>query len=237
MPEASHTNLPYGVRVNGLAGVIRRGLAAAASPGEAPGMRRYMKSDMPFLGVPKPERVRVLRAALAEHPLTSRGEWLATALELWRDARFREERYAAVDLTGRRRDWQDVDLLPVYDEFVVTGAWWDFVDEVAANRVGPLLRAHPAHVTPLVRAWATDEDRWRRRTAVICQLASKDATDRDLLRDVVEANAADPDFFLRKAVGWALRQHSRTDPDWVRAFVDDHPGLSALSRREALKHL
>lgn len=200
-------------------------------------MQQYMKSEMPFLGVPKPERVKLLRPVFAKHPLTSRDEWLRAVLTLWRDAGHREERYAALDLIGRYPGWHDPTLLPVYDELVVTGAWWDFVDEIASRRIGPLLRAHPDDVEPVVRAWATDPDRWRRRVSVICQLGSKNGTDLDLLRDAIEANTDDPDFFVRKAIGWALRQHSRVDPGWVRAFVDSHPGLSPLSRREALKHL
>ena len=91
-------------------------------------------------------------------------------------------------------------------------------------------------LTPTVRAWATDEDRWRRRTAVICQIGAKEGTDTALLAAAIEANAADRDFFLRKGIGWALRQHARTDPQWVRDFVAGHD-LSPLSRREALKHL
>jgi len=90
----------------------------------------------------------------------------------------------------------------------------------------------------VVRDWATDPDRWLRRTVVICQLGAKERTDLDILEKAIDANLDDPDFFLRKAIGWALRQHARSDPDWVRAFVasrGDH--MSALSRREALKHL
>jgi len=229
--------LAYGVSVDELLAAVRQGLAEVADAAKAPGMQRYMKSEMPFLGVAKPERAELARSVFSRHPLTSRDEWVRAVLALWRDATYREERYLALDLTGRYPEWQDATLLPLYDELVVTGAWWDFVDELAARRVGPLLRAHPEEVTPVVRAWSTDPDRWRRRVSVICQLGSKAATDLDLLGDAIEANAADPDFFLRKGIGWALRQHSRVDPGWVRAFVDSHPELSALSRREALKHL
>ena len=87
-----------------------------------------------------------------------------------------------------------------------------------------------------MRRWARDPDRWRRRTAVICQIGAKDRVDTALLTDAIEANAADPDFFLRKGIGWALRQHARLDPDWVRTFTASHD-LSPLSRSEALKHL
>ncbi|WNV89438.1 DNA alkylation repair protein [Umezawaea sp. Da 62-37] len=220
-----------------LVDAVRAGLAEAADPVKAEGMRAYMKSGMPFRGVAKPERAKLARTLFAAHPMPSRDAWRAAVLRLWREATHREERYLALDLTDAYRRWQDVDLLPLYDELVVTGAWWDFVDEIAARRVGPLLRAHPAVVAPVVRAWSRDADRWRRRTSVICQLGAKGATDTDLLAECAEACVADQDFFLRKGIGWALRDYAKTDPDRVRRFVADHPDLSPLSRREALKHL
>ena len=218
---------------------LRDGLTALANPAKAPDMQRYMKSEQPFLGVAKPERARLARAVFAAHPPADRDTWLDTVRALWRRARCREERYLAIDLTGWRGSarWQTPDLLPLYEELVVTGAWWDFVDEIAARRVGPLLRAHPDQVRPAMLAWARDPDRWKRRTAIICQLGSRSATDTDLLADAITANLADRDFFLRKGIGWALREHAKTDPAWVRAFVAAHPDLSPLSRREALRRL
>jgi 3-methyladenine DNA glycosylase AlkD len=189
--------------------------------------------------VAKPQREVLAKRLFAEHPLSDVDEMVATAMELWRGAEYREERYLAIDLTGHRQysAWQDASLLPLYEEMIVTGAWWDYVDEVAARRVGPLLRGDPERVTPVMRDWSTAPDPWRRRTSIICQLGSKQETDTDLLASCIVANIDYSDFFLRKGIGWALRQHSKVDPGWVRAFVDAHPGLSPLSRREATKYL
>ena len=218
---------------------VRAGLAELANPAKAPDMQAYMKSEMPFLGVQKPARAVLAARVFADHPLSTKDAWLATVRELWHGATFREERYVAVELTGQRRyaGWQAPDLVPLYEELIVTGAWWDFVDEVANRRLGPLLRAHPAELVPIMRSWRHDADRWKRRTSIICQLGSKQATDVKLLTDCIEANITDPDFFLRKGIGWALREFAKTEPGWVRAFVDAHSGLSPLSRREATKHL
>jgi 3-methyladenine DNA glycosylase AlkD len=223
--------------VSGFVVAVRNGLTAAAEPAKALKMQRYMKSEMPFLGVQKPKCTKVTRSALSEHPFTSRDEWIDAVLLLWHTATYREERYAALYLAAHYPKWRDPTLMPVYDELVVTGAWWDYVDEIATRCVGPLLRAYAAGIVPVMRTWSTDPDRWRRRVSIICQLGSKDVTDLELLRDTIEANISDQDFFLRKAIGWALRQHARVDPVWVRAFVDAHPELSPLSRREAVKHL
>ena len=216
---------------------VRAGLWAAADPDRAPRMQAYMKSTMPYLGVPVPAVRALVRAEAKTRPPASTDALAATAAELWREATHREERYAASALTAvpAARPLQTTALLPLYQEMITTGAWWDHVDEVS-HRIGGLLVAFPAELAPTVRDWARDPDRWLRRSAVICQIGLKDATDPELLADAVRANLADRDFFLRKGIGWALRDYSRTDPDWVRAFADAHE-LSPLSRREALKHL
>jgi 3-methyladenine DNA glycosylase AlkD len=223
----------------GLVDGIRTALRAAADPAKAEPMRAYMKSAMLFLGVPTPERTRALRPVLAAHPLADPESWCGTVRTLWREAAYREERYAALAVAHRYPAYLVADpemSLGLVDELVVSGAWWDLVDDVAIRLVGPLLLAQPDVVGPAMRRWCRDADRWRRRTAVICQIGAKDRVDTRLLAEAIEANTADPDFFLRKGIGWALRQHARVDPDWVRTFAATH-ALSPLSRREALKHL
>jgi 3-methyladenine DNA glycosylase AlkD len=218
---------------------VRSGLAELADPFKATAVQLYMKSTMPFRGVPKPARTQLSRRLFAEHPLPDRATWLQAIRTLWHEAECREERYLAIDLSGHRpyAAWQDPELLPLYEELIVSGAWWDYVDELAIRRVGPILRGHPDAVTPIIRTWATDADRWKRRTAVICQVGAKSHTDTELLAVCIEPNIDDRDFFLRKGIGWALREYAKTNPAWVQAFVDAHPDLSPLSRREALKHL
>jgi 3-methyladenine DNA glycosylase AlkD len=226
--------------VDGLVDAVRAALAAAADPAKAPAMQAYMKSAMPYLGVPKPRRELALRPVLAVHRLATEPDWRAAVLRLWREAQFREERYAAIALTGERpyRAYWTPDLLPVYQEMIVTGAWWDYVDELASRRVGPLLAASPAALRPVMLRWSRAPDRWLRRTSIICQLGAKQHTDLDLLYACIDANLDDRDFFLRKAIGWALRHHARTDPDEVRRFVAArHDRLSPLSRREALRNV
>ncbi len=219
---------------------VQGSLAAAADPARAAAMQAYMKSALPYRGVAAPECRVIFRAAIAGHPLPDRAAWLGAVRELWDDARHREERYGALALARHRQyaAHRDHTVLPLYRHLVVTGAWWDVVDDVATHLVGPLLHAHPDQVRPALVGWATDDDRWLRRAAVIAQLGAKEATDLGLLTLAVEANLDDRDFFLRKAIGWALRQYARTDPAWVRSFVAAHDDrISALSRREALKHV
>lgn len=218
---------------------LRAGLASVADPAKAPAMRRYMKSELPFRGVPAPQRRRMARAVLAAYPIDDPDTWEEAVRALWFAARFREERYVALDLMDHRlyRRWQTPERLGLFAELVTSGAWWDLVDEIATHRIGPLLRAHRDAVGPVMRRWAASDDLWQRRAAILCQVGARTATDTALLAACVEAAQDDKDFFLRKAIGWALRDYSRTDPDWVRAFVEAHPGLSPLARKEALRYV
>jgi 3-methyladenine DNA glycosylase AlkD len=223
---------------------LRRRIAEAGDPGRAPQMQAYMKSELPFRGVTSVPLRAITRAVVPAHPLPDRAAWEAAVLELWDRAAYREERYAALAVAGHRlyREHRDPAALDLYRHLVVTGAWWDLVDTIAAHHVREILERCPAEVTPVLERWAVDDDLWLRRTAVLSQLGRKTATDVDLLRFALEQNLEDSrhgrEFFVRKAVGWALRDYARTDPDWVRAFVAEHDDrLSGLSRREALKHL
>ena len=235
-----------GAREPGFAVAVRDALAGVGDPQRALGQQAYMKSTLPYRGLTSAELGAVLRPLLADPSLApeSRDEWEAGVHALWDHPAYREERYAAHAFTGHRaaRAWQDPDALPLYRHMVETGAWWDHVDALAADRFGPILLSHRGIVTPVMRSYAVDGHLWVRRTAILVQLKHRDATDLDLLTDVLDANLEDSlhgrEFFIRKAVGWALRQHARTAPDWVRAYVASRGDrLSGLSRREALKHL
>lgn len=224
----------------GLIAAVRADLARVADPAKAPGMRAYMKSEMPYLGVPIPKLRAVCRVVFAAHPLASFEEWRDTALTLWRDAQCREERYAAIALTGDRRygGYQQLDALLIYEEMIVSGAWWDYVDELATHRVGPLLARFPAPMRATMLAWSRDTNLWKRRSAILCQTTFKGGTDEALLFACIEPNMGHRDFFIRKAIGWALREYAKTRPESVRDFVRSHEAdLSPLSRREATRRL
>jgi 3-methyladenine DNA glycosylase AlkD len=227
-----------------LARLVRERIADAGDTDRAPQMQAYMRSAMPYRGVTAVPLRALMRSVLDGHQLPDRDTWESCVRELWDAADYREERYAAIAVASHRsyRHYQDPGALALYRHLVLSGAWWDLVDPVATRNIGGILAQHRDEVTPRVREWASDDDLWLRRTAIISQLHHKQDTDLDLLRHALEENLDGSrhgrEFFVRKAVGWALRQHARVDPAWVRAFVAEHEAeLSALSRREALKHL
>lgn len=227
-----------------LVAAVRRAIGDAADAQRAPQMQAYMKSSMRFRGVAAGPLAKLCRTVFREHRLPDRRSWEEAVRSTWDGAEFREERYAALALAGlpRYRAYQDAETLDLYRHLIVTGAWWDYVDGIASHHVGRILGDDPQRVTPIMRRWARDEALWIRRTAILCQLGRKAQTDLGLLGDAVEANMTDSpfgsEFFIRKAVGWALRQYAWTNPAWVVAFVERHGDqLAPLSRRGALKNV
>jgi 3-methyladenine DNA glycosylase AlkD len=199
-----------------------------------------MKSAMPFHGVDTQTLRAICRTVFAAHAVRDAGAWRTDVLALFRGARFREERYAAIELTGdrRARPFQTMESLPMYEEMIVTGAWWDLVDALATRRLGEILRNEPGPMRKAMRAWSRSGDIWKRRSAILCQNSFKKDTDLDFLFACIEPSVSSKEFFLRKAIGWALRSYAWTDEKPVIAYVEKNRArLSPLSIREALKNV
>ena len=223
-----------------LQAALRKGLRAGADAERAKGQQAYMKSAMPFMGLTANEMRTLAKAVFAEHPIATEAGWQQEVLNLWRGAKVREERHMAIELALYKpyREWLTTTAWEMLDELVVTGAWWDFIDALAPNHHAWLLANHPRTVKPLLRGYASDDNIWRRRVALLCQLKAKDQTDEALLYGSIRKSFNHPEFFVRKAIGWALRAHSRVDPHGVVAFVEKNRNqLSPLSKREGLKLL
>jgi 3-methyladenine DNA glycosylase AlkD len=219
---------------------IRQSLRDHADPAKAPIMQAYMKSAMPYLGVQTPEHRRICREIFRAHPLDSFQSWRDTVLTLWREAQYREERYAAIALAAfpPYRHFRTLRALPLYREMITTGAWWDYVDAIATRQIAEILRKSPARMSAILRKWAHHPDIWLRRSAILAQLNFKADTDLPLLYDCIRPSLGRPEFFLRKAIGWALRHYARTNAQAVVQYVQEHRSqLSPLSIREALRHI
>lgn len=227
---------------------LKRSFAAAGDPKRAQAQQAYMKSAMPYYGIATAEMRAICRQAFRAHPLYGAESWRATVLALWRNARYREERYAALELLGDKayRAYLTPAMIGTLEELIVSGAWWDHVDGIAANFLGTLLKDHPDEVAPVLRRWSTGDDLWLRRSAILAQLKLKDRTDPALLFELMEPSLSGGqhpsqlarEFFLRKAIGWALREYSKTDPAAVIEFVaENRDRLSGLSKREGLRVL
>ncbi|WP_055622415.1 DNA alkylation repair protein [Streptomyces sp. JHA19] len=209
---------------------------AAADPERAAAMRAYMKDVAPFLGIPSPERRALSRSVLQGTPPPDERDCTAVALRCWRLPE-REYQYFAVDLLRRHVRRLSSGFLPVARHLVTTVPWWDTVDALAAHVVGGLVAADPA-LTADMDAWIEDDDLWVVRTALLHQLRYGERTDAGRLFAYCLRQSGHPDFFVRKAVGWCLREYAKTDPDAVRDFLAREGGRFApLSVREALKNI
>ena len=223
-----------------LIAAIRDGLAAAADPKRAPGMQAYMKSAMPYRGVTSPINKPIFKKAIEDHPLPDAVAWASAVRRLFHEASYREEWYGALALLDHRlyRDHRTLSALPLYEELIVGGAWWDVVDEVATGSLRELLVAHPEEMGKQMRKWSLAPNLWKRRGSIICQVGRRRTIDLRLLYDCIEPNLGDRDFFIRKAIGWALRDYAWVDPaEIVRYVAQKEAQLSGLSRREALKNV
>lgn len=209
---------------------------AARDPVAAVAMQAYLRDQFPFVGIPGPARTAIAREALADLGRPTGDDVLTFAHGAFARPE-RELQYVATKLLRRHVKLLDAGAIEDLEVLITTRSWWDTVDELARNVVGPLVRAHPELVA-VMDAWIDDDDRWLARTAIIHQGTYKAATDADRLFRYCLRRAADTDFFLRKAIGWALRDFSKVDEAAVRSFVAEHEGeLSGLSAREALKYV
>jgi 3-methyladenine DNA glycosylase AlkD len=212
-------------------------LTQAADPVKAAPMAAYMKTDMPFYGVTSRDRKAISRHLTSQFPAASRAEYEAAVRALWRGSH-REEKYLAVSYARAFPRYVTLSSIPMYQMMITQGAWWDFVDEIAAHLVGGVLLNQREGLTPRLDAWTTNHDMWLRRTSILSQLRHKSNTDTEFLEAACSRNLADNEFFIRKAIGWALREYAKTDPAWVLEFVLRHEaGMSGLTYREAMKHL
>jgi 3-methyladenine DNA glycosylase AlkD len=214
---------------------VQREFDANRNPELAVPMAKYMLGKFPFLGIRTPHMVSLLRPIADLHKPHIDEPFLAkTSRAMWKLPE-REYHHAAAYFLYRHNKLLTPVSLPLLRELIQTNQWWDSVDALATRCLGPLVLRYPK-LRGEMDAWSTDPDMWIRRCAIIHQLSYRDRTDVERLFEYCTANASDKEFFIRKAIGWALRQYARTDARAVVRYVKSHPELSNLSKREALKH-
>jgi 3-methyladenine DNA glycosylase AlkD len=216
---------------------VQSELTAMADPDKAPQMAAYLKTEMPFYGVQTPARRKLGRELKKRFPPHTADEYRAMVETLWA-LPHREEKYLAIGVAGAHRQFITFEQLDLYERLITEGAWWDLVDGVASSLVGRVLLLERPRTRRVLDGWIDCEDMWLRRTAIISQLEHKEATDAAMLFDYCSRRSFEKEFFIRKAIGWALRQYARVDPAAVSDYLlANRERLSGLSFREAAKHL
>lgn len=203
-----------------------------ANPELAGPMRKYMKDHFPFLGIKAPVRKELSKRLLKEQGIPD--DWETVVRQLWAMPE-REFQYVAMDLLEKVKKKLEAGHLRLVEELITTKSWWDTVDYLAAHTVGTLFRLFPALIALTNERWIASGNLWLQRTTLLFQLSYKENTDQELLFSNIRIYKDSQEFFIKKAIGWSLREYAKTDADAVLRFVEQTP-LASLSRREALKH-
>lgn len=212
--------------------VLHSKLLAQADTERATQMKAYLRDQFAFLGVMATPRRQAFRETFKEVGLPENAVEVAKNLF---SADERELNICGQELLFRaRRQWTE-DSIKDFEWFITTRSWWDTVDYIASTIVGEFVRRYPSPQTSkYIKAWAASDNIWLQRTAILFQLKYRELTDTDWLSRVIEMHANQHEFFIKKAIGWALREYSKTNPKWVQDFVSSHI-LQALSVKEALR--
>lgn len=199
-------------------------------------MQAYMKTDQPFYGVMAVPQREIARAACRDFPDLTREEWETVILELW-NGTHREEMHQALHVAQHYTSHRTPEAWPLFERLVHEATNWDTLDWIAGRLISELVLENRRFESDLVR-WSESDNLWVRRASLLAHLRHKERTNTRLLSETILRLAPEREFFIRKAIGWVLREYSKTSPEWVRSFVDRHGDrLSGLSRREALKRI
>lgn len=198
-------------------------------------MERYMKNHFPFLGIQTPERKQLFREVLQSTEAPKAVDLPIIVRELWALPE-REFQMLALTLLDKYRKHLDETYIPLLEELITTKSWWDSVDMLASHFIGLILKAHPHLIETYMQKWMASNNMWLQRTCLLFQLKYKEKTDTKLLFSLIEQLSHSKEFFIQKAIGWALREYAKTNPQAVWEFVQTHE-LAPLSKREATKHI
>ncbi len=204
-----------------------------ADPVKAAGMQAYMLHQFEFLGIAAPERRRSAKAYYTRHPITDLPTLEKVVMECFSLPQ-REYHYFGIELFAHYKKLWTVASVRTLEFGLTTHSWWDSVDHICSDWLSDFFILFPGTIESLTGKWNRSDNIWLQRSSLLFQKKYKTATNTALLKKYILHLAKAEDFFIRKAIGWALREYSKTDPAFVIRFVQQHP-LSPLSKKEALK--
>lgn len=199
-------------------------------------MSKYMRNQFQFYGINSPHRTEILKQFLEQNGLP-KVENLSEILQTMWEKPQREWQYCAMNIFQKIIKNSKKDFLPLAESLIIQKSWWDTIDVIAPHIVGEMFLNLPEKKEEYAQKWSISDNMWLKRTSIIFQLNYKTKTNTDLLEKNILLNIESKEFFIQKAIGWALRQYARTDKDFVKNFVASNQNLANLSKREALKRL
>ncbi|MGI9550573.1 MAG: DNA alkylation repair protein [Aurantibacter sp.] len=219
--------------VNDFIKALRLEFEAYADPKIAAAQKAYLRDQFLFYGIKTPVRRAMQKPFLAKEYLPPKENLENLVRSLWNRPQ-REYHYFAQELVQQyKKQFEEKDI-SLFEFMITTNSWWDTVDFIAPKLISEYFKKFPGQRDPYVKRWLASNNVWSQRSCIIFQLLSKEKMDREFLAYVINSLLGSKEFFINKAIGWALRDYSRTDPEWVIDFVDRTP-LEPLSKREALK--
>ncbi|MEN2464447.1 DNA alkylation repair protein [Ornithinibacillus sp. FSL M8-0202] len=198
-------------------------------------MEKYMKNRFPFLGIKTPERRNISNRFFKQTGITKEPFNVKFVQALW-EQKEREYQNIALDYIETMLPKLGKEHLELLEKLLTTKSWWDTVDMLAQKPIGKIALESPEVIPERITEWAHHENMWLRRTAILFQLKYKDRTNEELLYTYIKMNASSTEFFIQKAIGWALREYSKTNPISVRMFIQEND-LAKLSIREGSKYI
>ncbi len=214
---------------------IKKIYAANANATIAKGAKAYLLNQFEFYGIKTPLRRQICKAFYKANPIKDHNELSTLIKECFAEPQ-RELHYFAIELLGHHKKLWSKKNLPLIEWMITHNSWWDSVDSTNTHAIGKYFLQFPEAIEPVTSKWNQSTNKWLQRMSILFQLMYKEKTNTTLLTDYIEHTQLEEDFFIRKAIGWALRSYANTDTKWVVKFVKAHPQLSNLSKREALKH-
>ncbi len=201
---------------------------------EAKKMSAYMRNQFKFLGIKSPIRKKLQKEIFKE--IIKPKEIDRNFVVEFFEKEYREFQYMVIDYLIKQKNF-----LVEKDKFLIRNlitnkSWWDTVDIISSNLLGHICKKYPNIVNEHILSWINDENMWIRRSSIIFQLRYKEDTNLEVLSKAIKDNLSDDDFFIKKAIGWALREYSKTNSDWVENFISENK-LSSLSVKEAEKYI
>jgi 3-methyladenine DNA glycosylase AlkD len=210
--------------------------AANAKAENALPMSKYMKDLFPFYGIKTDERRAILKSVCKKHQAEIDNNARTIAWELFLKKE-RELQYCGIEIIMKslKNNYIIEDIVWI-EKLLITNSWWDSVDTISKYILGSYLKQFPTEIATVVQRFSNAENMWLNRSVILFQLGYKSTTDFNLLQSLCIQHSHSNEFFIRKAIGWALREYAYTNPNWVRNFVATNE-LAKLSKREAMKHL
>ena len=200
-------------------------------------MQRYLKTTMPFYGVKSPILNIIVNDVNNLHLISNQEEYNSVIMDIW-NLSHREEKYISIKLARKWKKYITLEALTVYEKMIREGQWWDFIDPISQGLIGILLMNNRFKMNKILDKWIKDENLWIRRSAILAHLKHKENTDYKKLFEYCLKCAHEKEFFIQKAIGWVLREFSKTEPEIVYAFIQDNERvLSNLSKREGMKYI